>query len=60
MAQRNLSLILLLILLSIPSFAQIKVSGKVVDSEDEQPLIGAQIIVESQSGGTVTDESGFF
>ncbi|MEP1258565.1 carboxypeptidase-like regulatory domain-containing protein [Algoriphagus sp.] len=41
-------------------FAQTKVNGRVVDSEDEQPLIGAQIVVESKGVGTVADESGFF
>ena len=60
MTQRNVSLILLLILSSITSFAQTKVNGRVVDIEDKQPLIGAQIVVESKGVGTVADESGFF
>ncbi|MEQ8882728.1 MAG: TonB-dependent receptor [Cyclobacteriaceae bacterium] len=60
MTQRNVSLILLLILSSLISFAQTKVNGRVVDIEDEQPLIGAQIVVESKGVGTVADESGFF
>ena len=60
MAQQNLYLTLLIILLGSTSFAQIKVNGKVVDSEDKQPLIGAQIVVESKGVGTVADESGFF
>jgi Fe(3+) dicitrate transport protein len=60
MTKQNVLLILLLTLLSITSFAQIKVSGKVVDSEDKQPLIGSQIMVEPQGVGTVTNESGFF
>ncbi|WP_178371459.1 TonB-dependent receptor [Cyclobacterium lianum] len=51
---------LLLILISITSFAQTKVNGRVVDSEDKQPLIGAQIVVESKGVVTVTSESGFF
>jgi len=40
-------------------FAQVLVSGKVIDDESKEPLVGAQIIVDSE-GGAVTDNNGFF
>tara|TARA_R110002051_G_scaffold138476_3_gene211214 strand:+ start:11420 stop:14059 length:2640 start_codon:yes stop_codon:yes gene_type:complete len=40
-------------------FSQILVSGKVIDEENKEPLIGAQIILENKIG-TVTDKNGLF
>lgn len=40
-------------------FSQILVSGKIIDEDNEEPLIGAQIIVETKEG-TVTDKNGLF
>ncbi|MEZ4793962.1 MAG: carboxypeptidase-like regulatory domain-containing protein [Flavobacteriaceae bacterium] len=40
--------------------AQSPVTGKVVDAIDQQPLIGAQVILTKLGTGAVTDESGDF
>lgn len=40
-------------------FAQVLVSGKVIDDESKEPLIGAQIVLET-GGGAVTDNNGSF
>ena len=45
--------------MSIQVFGQIKITGTIIDSDDRQPLIGAQVIV-SADVGTTTDEHGFF
>ncbi|MBR9920362.1 MAG: SusC/RagA family TonB-linked outer membrane protein [Bacteroidetes bacterium] len=42
------------------SYAQITVSGTVTDAENGEPLIGASILVEGTSTGTITDFDGKF
>lgn len=55
------SLVLMLTLVLFPAFtyAQIKVSGTVVD-ENEEPLIGVSVVEEGNTTGTVTDIDGNF
>ena len=40
--------------------AQTQVSGTVISSEDNEPIIGASIIVHGSKAGTVTDSDGKF
>jgi len=42
------------------AFAQTKVTGTVISGEDNQPIIGATILVQGQKAGTVTDADGHF
>lgn len=60
--KRNLGWLLLLLLAPALVFAQTtgKISGKVVDSKNGQPLPGANVIVEGTSSGAVADLNGDF
>ena len=40
--------------------AQTRVTGTVISAEDDQPVIGASVIVQGQRSGTVTDADGRF
>ncbi len=42
------------------AFAQITVKGQLVDAETGEPLIGATVVVEGTSQGTVTNIDGYF
>ncbi|MEZ4818274.1 MAG: carboxypeptidase-like regulatory domain-containing protein [Flavobacteriaceae bacterium] len=42
------------------SFGQTKITGKLIDAEDGQPLIGAQIIILPQEKGFITNNTGGF
>ncbi|NLB18204.1 MAG: TonB-dependent receptor [Syntrophomonadaceae bacterium] len=56
-----LALCLMFLLVASTSFAQpIKVTGKVTDKADGQPLIGATVLVAGTSTGTSTDLDGSF
>lgn len=46
--------------LSLLSFAQFTVSGKVVDAESKEPLQGASVYAQNTTKGTVTDKEGIF
>ena len=48
-----------LLFMQIHLFAQISVTGKVVDKGVNEPLIGAQIVLDT-GGGTVSDKNGNF
>ena len=48
-----------MILLSLQTFAEAQIKGKVVDMQAE-PIIGANIILVGQNEGTVTDFDGLF
>ena len=49
----------LVILLSISSaIGQFSVSGKVTDTGNNEPLIGANVLLKGTSTGTITDEEG--
>ncbi|MCB0633614.1 MAG: TonB-dependent receptor [Saprospiraceae bacterium] len=55
------SLILLASLFFVQTaFAQGRISGTVIDDDTEEPLIGATILVQGSSTGTVTDIDGNF
>ncbi len=57
---KRLSLVLTLLLFSVASLvAQRTITGKVVDDQNE-PLIGASILVKGTSTGTVTDIDGSY
>jgi iron complex outermembrane recepter protein len=51
--------ILLPVLLSLGAIAQ-SISGKVLDHETKEPLIGANIIIAGTTSGTITDLNGYF
>ena len=52
-------ILLLFCLIPLTIFAQTLVKGKVVDTQG-QPLIGATVLVENTTVGTVTDLEGLF
>ncbi len=56
----RLSGVLLLLLVSVCAFAQQTVSGTVLDKETNEPIIGAAVVVEGTTNGTVTDFDGAF
>lgn len=61
--RRNLIHFLLVALLSVCSSAalgQITVKGQLVDEETGEPLVGAAVMVEGTSQGSVTDIDGYF
>jgi outer membrane cobalamin receptor len=45
---------------ALTAVAQGTVKGRVVDAENEEPLIGATISVQGSTQGTVTDYDGYF
>jgi hypothetical protein len=49
-----------LVLLSMASFGQFSLSGKVVDSESHEPLQGASVFAQNTTRGTITDKDGLF
>ena len=53
-------LVAVLSVFSAAAFAQTTVRGQLVDSETGQPLVGAAVMVEGTSQGTVTDIDGYF
>jgi iron complex outermembrane recepter protein len=54
-------LTLLLLILSVSSFAQVVVSGKVIDADVQQALPGANVTVKGKvDKGTITDGNGRF
>ena len=53
-------LVAVLSICSAAAFAQTTVRGQLVDSETGEPLVGAAVMVEGTSQGTVTDIDGYF
>ncbi len=53
-------LVALLSVFSAATYAQTTVRGQLVDSETGEPLVGATVMVEGTSQGTVTDIDGYF
>jgi iron complex outermembrane recepter protein len=51
---------LILYLASLTAWAQISLSGKVVDAQSNLPLVGASVWTETANRGTVTDANGLF
>lgn len=60
MNKRFISGCMALLLYSAATFAQSKITGKVVSSEDGQPIVGASVIVKGTKIGTVTNLDGSF
>ena len=59
--EKRLTMFLACLLLSLGmALAQTKVTGTVISAEDNEPVIGASIIVQGQKSGTVTDANGHF
>ena len=62
--KRNLMHFLLSALLCVGSLAayaqNVKVRGQLVDAETGEPLIGASVVVEGTTQGSVTDIDGYF
>ena len=53
-------LVAVLSVFSAAAFAQTTVRGQLVDSETGEPLVGASVMIEGTSQGTVTDIDGYF
>ena len=59
MTPKSLTLWLIATLVCAQLYGKIQVSGKVVDGENKEPLIGTQVVLQSGLG-TVTDQDGNF
>ena len=53
-------LVLSAILISLFSFAQFTITGKVVDAETKEGLHGASFFAQNTTKGTTTDKDGVF
>ncbi len=51
---------LILCLLTVSAFAQVKLEGNVTDSNSKEPLAGVSIAVKGKVSGTITDTKGNF
>lgn len=60
MKKRLMILLATLFLLMGEALAQTKITGIVISAEDNQPVIGASVIVQGQRSGTVTNADGRF
>jgi len=49
-----------LLLLSLFSFAQFTISGKVIDADSKEPLAAASVFAQNTTRGTTTDTNGVF
>ena len=59
--EKRLTMFMACLFLSLGmALAQTKVTGTVVSSEDNEPIIGATVLVQGQKAGTVTDANGQF
>lgn len=58
--RNNLLLVLLFVLGVSTTWAQQQVSGKVVNAEDNAPLVGVTILVKGTTTGTITDLDGAY
>ena len=59
--KKHLTMLLACLFLSVGMvLAQTKVTGTVYSNEDNEPVIGASVIVQGQRSGTVTDIDGHF
>jgi hypothetical protein len=57
---RTTFLIIFFLITSITTFAQFKISGKVVNATNKTPLDGATVFINNTKFGTKTDNKGFF
>ena len=59
--EKRLTMFMACLFLSLGmAFAQTKVTGTVISGEDNEPIIGATVLVQGQKTGTVTDADGHF
>ena len=59
--EKRLTMFMACLFLSLGmALAQTKVSGTVISGEDNEPIIGATVLVQGQKTGTVTDADGHF
>jgi TonB-linked SusC/RagA family outer membrane protein len=58
--KRRVCLIILCMMTSLMAMAQTKITGKVVGSDDGQPVIGAAVAVKGTSNGVLTGSDGTF
>src|SRR5690606_37243137 len=59
MKKRVIYTLFAFVLFSIPLLSQTEITGLVIDGKDNQPLVGAQIVLKNGKG-SVTDERGYF
>src|SRR5579863_1935303 len=57
---RTMCILILCLLSSLVVTAQTRISGKVIGSDDKQPIIGATIKIKGTNVGVVTDVNGNF
>lgn len=57
---KKLLFLLAFSIISIISFSQFTISGRVVDSETKEPLQGASVFAQNTTKGTTTDSAGAF
>ncbi|MEO6313429.1 MAG: SusC/RagA family TonB-linked outer membrane protein [Chitinophagaceae bacterium] len=57
---RRAGLMLMLIVCSMVSFAQVPVKGRIASAYDHKPVAGATIAVKGSGRQTLSDESGYF
>ena len=57
---RTMCIMILCILSSLVVTAQTKITGKVIGSDDKQPIIGATVKIKGTNVGVVTDVNGNF
>lgn len=60
MKKRVLVALGLSLLLSVTAMAQFKVTGKVLDKSNDEPVIGGAVVVDGTAHGTVTSVDGSF
>lgn len=58
--KRKVCLSILCILISLTAMAQTKITGKVISSDDNQPIIGATVHIKGSNVGTMTNLEGIF
>ncbi|MGZ3765164.1 MAG: SusC/RagA family TonB-linked outer membrane protein [Mucilaginibacter sp.] len=57
---KSICIMLLCILSSMAATAQTRITGKVIGSDDKQPVIGATVKIKGTNAGVVTDVNGTF
>src|SRR5688572_15207757 len=57
---KKTTLVSALLLLTIFSFAQFTISGKVIDADSKEPLAAASVFAQNTTRGTTTDANGIF
>ena len=58
--RKYITLSAVFVLLSLPIIAQRTITGIVLDSENEDPLIGVTVVVPNSNKGTITDNDGSY